>query len=187
MAKYTQEFDSAVKADVFFESVENNYEEAAIVAMPALGIWRVTWGNYGSKPIEQQWSEMVRQREQEEATLSQKSYNLAARDNVAVALAKELALDEIQASFFVAGFNGHNPKFAPIGNVNNFGANAASAYKQGKKAWQDKENQRLVRVDAIKVRKESIERNKNIHALKLVLNDLAEGYAKMGGAKHDQV
>lgn len=186
MTKYIREFDSAKKADAFFETIPSEYEKASIVAMPAKNIWRVTWGNYESKPIEQQWSEMVSQREQEEATLSQKSYDLAARDNVAIQLSEELKLSEIEAAFFIAGFNGHNPKYTPVGNVNEFGSEAVNAYKQGKKAWQDKESQRLVRVEAVSVRKEYLEKNEDIISLKEVLDDLAEGYSKMGGLNHDQ-
>ncbi|NLW03958.1 MAG: hypothetical protein GX029_01820 [Pseudomonadaceae bacterium] len=180
--KHTKDFFSSEAADAFFEAISSDYEEAAIVAMPAKGIWRVTWGNYENKPIEQQWSEMIDRREQEEAALSKKSYDLAARDNVAIQLAEELKLSEIEAAFFIAGFNGNNPKFTPVGSVNEFGSEAVNAYKNGKKAWQDKESQRLVRVEAVSVRKESLERNKESDALKSALRDLAEGLAKMGGS-----
>lgn len=184
--KHTQDFDNAAAADAFFFSVENDYEKAAVVAMPAKGIWRVTYGNYDAKPIEQQYSEMLDKKEHEAAAADQADFERIAKSNIAEQLADSVEKED--ADFFVAGFLGHNPKFTQSGSITQAGASAKAAYKSGKAARLNKENQRLVRVETVKVRAEYLQsRSESSDASYAdALMDSAEGRAKMGAAGWDK-
>lgn len=182
--KHTQDFDNAAAADAFFFSVENDYEKAAVVAMPAKGIWRVTYGNYGASPIEQQYSNMLDKKEYEAAAADQADFERIAKNNIAEQLAK--AVEVKDADFFIAGFLGHNPKFTPSGSITQAGASAKAAYKAGKAERLNKENQRLVRVEAVKVRAEYLQNRSESAGYADALMDSTEGSAKMGAAGWDK-
>lgn len=184
--KHTQDFDNAAAADAFFFSIENDYEKAAVVAMPAKGIWRVTYGNYDAKPIEQQYSEMLDKKEHEAAVADQADFERIAKNNIAEQLAESVEKED--ADFFVAGFLGHNPKFTHSGSITQAGASAKAAYKSGKAARLNKENQRLVRVETVKVRAEYLQSRSESSSASYAdaLMDSAEGRAKMGAAGWDK-
>jgi len=182
--KHTKDFDNAAAADAFFFSVENDYEKAAVVAMPSKGIWRVTYGNYGAKPIEQQYSEMLDRKERESAAADQADYERIAKNNIAEQLAE--TVEEKDADFFIAGFLGHNPKFTQSGSITQAGASAKAAYKAGKAARMNKENQRLVRVETVKVRAKHLQSRTELDNYAEALMNRSEGYAKMGTAGWDE-
>ena len=184
--KYTQDFNNAAAADAFFFSIENDYEKAAVVAMPAKGIWRVTYGNYDAKPIEQQYSEMLDKKEREAAVAVQADFERIAKNNIAEQLAESVESED--ADFFIAGFLGHNPKFTQSGSITQAGASAKAAYKSGKAARLNKENQRLVRVETVKVRAEYLQKRAESSSASYAdaLMDSAEGRAKMGAAGWDK-
>lgn len=182
--KHTQDFDNPVSADVFVLSIENEYEKAAVIAMPAKNIWRVTYGNYDSKTTEEQYSEMLIRKERETAIENQRDYERVAKNNVAIHLAKEV--DCLVEDFFISGFLGDNPKFTASGSINEVGQSAKKAWKAGKAARMDKENQRLIRVEAVKVRSQSLQRRTNDAAYEEAIMNISEGYSKMGPAGWDE-
>lgn len=182
--KHTKDFNNAAAADAFFFSIENDYEKAAVVAMPAKGIWRVTYGNYDAKPIEQQYSEMLDKKEHEAAAADQADFERIAKNNIAEQLAE--AVEAKDTDFFIAGFLGHNPKFTQSGSITQAGASAKVAYKSGKAARKNKENQRLVRVETVKVRAEYLQNHSESAGYADALMDSAEGRAKMGAAGWDE-
>lgn len=182
--KHTQDFNNAAAADAFFFSIENDYEKAAVVAMPAKGIWRVTYGNYGDNPIDQQYSDMLDKKEHEAAAADQADFERIAKNNIAEQLAE--AVEAKDADFFIAGFLGHNPKFTQSGSITQAGASAKVAYKSGKAARLNKENQRLVRVETVKVRAEYLQSRSESAGYATALMDSAEGRAKMGAAGWDE-
>lgn len=135
-------------------------------------------------PTERQYHEMIANKKRVEDLEAQRFYEVSARGRVAQQLSA--GLSSIEAEFFIAGFTGDNPKFSKVGNINDFGASAKEAYKSGKLAFADKESQRLIRVETVKVRDNCIKRNATHDALHEAYMLRGEGYAKMGPEGWDE-